>query len=595
MPVPMRQRELDNIIGLAILSLKQRKGEIIEKPLPPPDTVYDWSVRHRRIEGLPFSLERFLPLKALYADEHPHIVVIKPAQRGVSEYAINFTSFALEHGARVWTDGQKDGVNVAYIFPTIDTLGDFSKERISGLEEETVHLARLFGEHDDYNAVRFKQVGRSYLYLRGGWSPRALKSFPADILILDEYDEMDPKAIALARRRMNASIVHRELDISTPTIPGFGIHEVYLRSDQRVYRQRHRCGEWVGYDFYKNVVVNGQAWAEGDGGWRYLMAEELLTATVELICPSCGGAVTEEERMALGEWSAMAPLAKAVRGYHIPWWPFPIVDLTRFAIAAVSRDPTEVEQFNQQDLGNPYSASGARVTAEGLLNCSIDLENGELPPNAVYTKVTMGVDVGTRLHIRVSGELNSIPHVLWMGAVLEFEELYDIMDRFKVRLCVIDAMPEQHAVSAFVARFPGRVIAAGYPTNVQALKAALVGPNKEGKPNVDLIMDNKRVQVNRTMAMDRVSANIANQKERWPRSIATMPEVVGNMTSPVRVVIQDKTGQPTASWVHTTPDHFFHACVYDLVARELCRPEAASASTPTTVKHDYHAARRRML
>lgn len=595
MAVPMRQKEMENIVGLAVLSLLAKRGTTVVKPLPPPDTVYDWSIRHRRIEGLPFSLEKFLPLKALYAEDHQHIVVIKPAQRGVSEYAINFTSFALEHGARIWAAGQKDGVNVAYIFPTIETLGDFSKERISGLEEETVHLARLFGEHDDYNAVRFKQVGRSYLYLRGGWSPRALKSFPADILILDEYDEMDPKAVALARRRMNASVIHRELDISTPTIPGFGIHEMYGRSDQRVYRQRHRCGEWVGFDFFQNVVVNGHPWQSGEGGWRFLATEEILTATVELLCPSCGGVVTEEERMVLGEWTANAPTVKAVRGYHIPWWPFPIVDLMRFAIAAVSRDPTEVEQFNQQDLGSAYSAAGAKLTPEDLLKCSIGLENGRLPADVTYNKVTMGVDVGSRLHYRISGQHNGETYVLAMGAVREFVEIHELMDRYGIRLCVIDAMPEQHSVSAFVAAFPGRVIAAGYPSNVQALKAQLIAPNKENKPNIDLIMDNKRVQVNRTMAMDRVSARIKAGEEYWPLAIAQASEVVANMCSPVRIQTFDKTGQPTADWVHTTPDHYFHSSVYDLIARELVSPEAASAATPSTVKHDYHATRRRLI
>jgi hypothetical protein len=72
----------------------------------------------------------------------------------------------------------------------------------------------LYEDGDAFNAATFKQVGSSYLYLRGGWNARALKTFPADVIILDEYDEMDPKAPALARRRMNASLVRRELDIS---------------------------------------------------------------------------------------------------------------------------------------------------------------------------------------------------------------------------------------------------------------------------------------------------------------------------------------------------------------------------------------------
>ena len=45
------------------------------------------------------------------------------------------------------------------------------------------------------------------------------------------------------------------------------------------------------------------------------------------------------------------------------------------------------------------------------------------------------------------------------------------------------------------------------------------------------------------------------------------------MTSPVRVSVQDAHGQPRADWVHTKPDHLFHASVYDTVARRLLPPD----------------------
>ncbi|MGH2351923.1 MAG: phage terminase large subunit family protein, partial [Chloroflexota bacterium] len=178
-----------------------------------PRSPLAWAERYRQIEGVPFSLERFRPLRALYEDTHPRICVLKPAQRGVSEWAITYAGLALEQGARLWAPPEvpKDGLNVAYIFPTRDALQDFSKERFTALEDETPHLRALFGAPGEYDDVTFKQVGRSYLYLRGGWSESALLSFPADVLILDEYDRLDHKAVALARRRLNASVVRREV------------------------------------------------------------------------------------------------------------------------------------------------------------------------------------------------------------------------------------------------------------------------------------------------------------------------------------------------------------------------------------------------
>lgn len=582
------RKTLEQVLPLAILSLQAKKGRLtsLKKPAPPKNPL-EWAQRYRRIDGHPFSLERFRPLEAIYTDPHPHLVIIKPAQRGVSEFAINYASFGLECGAEVWAPGLKDGINVAYIFPTVEALGDFSKERLSGLEDESYHLARLFGEHDDFNAVRFKQVGRSYLYLRGGWSTRALKSFPADMLILDEFDEMEPKAIALARRRMNASIIRREVDISTPTIPGYGIHAEYNKTDQRVYRQRHRCGAWVGYDFFTAVRVDNRPYS-GSDGWQYFPPEQLARASITLHCPSCDGVVTEQERLAPGEWGPLEPSITHTRGYHVPWWPFPVVDLTRYAIAAVNTDPTELEQFYQSDLGLPHSAAGARVTIEALLALSSTLPNGRLPEDVKPQAVTLGADVGTRLHYRVSGLVDGVPTVLDMGSVREFSDLDELMERWNVRLAVLDSMPEQHGVADFCERWRGRAIAAGYPANAASLKSSMLGPNKDGQPHRDQIMATRHVQVNRTMAMDDVSAAVRSCQEVWPAEFTHDPEIQQHMIAPVRVTTVDASGQPKAAWVHTKPDHFFHACVYDRVARALVvAPAAASEAAPTL--ETYHA------
>lgn len=588
MPTAVNKKTLEQVLPLAILSLQAKKGKTsLAKPAPPTNAL-EWARRYRRIDGQPFSLDRFRPLEAVYTDNHSHIVIIKPAQRGVSEFAVNFASFGLEHGADVWAPGLKDGINVAYIFPTIEALGDFSKERLSGLEDESYHLARMFGEHDDFNAVRFKQVGRSYLYLRGGWSTRALKSFPADLLILDEFDEIVAKAVALARRRMNASLIRRELDISTPTIPGYGIHAEYNKTDQRVYRQQHTCGQWVGFDFFTHVRVDGKPYG-GSDGWQYFSPERIVAGSVVLHCPSCDAPVSEEQRLARGEWVALEPSITYARGYHIPWWAFPVVDLKRYALSAISTDPHEVEQFHQSDLGNAYSTSGARVTVEALLALSTSLPNGRLPEELRPTAVTMGVDVGSLLNYRVSGLLDGNLTVLDMGTVREFSDLDELMERWSIRLAVLDAMPEQRKVAEFCERWRGRALAAGYPANATSLKAAMIGPNKEGKPNRDLIMANRHVQINRTMAMDDVSAAVHRVDEVWPAKFTGDYEIQQQMIAPVRVLMVDDSGQPKASWVHTKPDHFFHACVYDRIARQLVAPAVAAAEAQPT-SDTYHAA-----
>jgi phage terminase large subunit GpA-like protein len=528
-----------------------------------PMTILAWAERYRQIDGQPFSLERFEPLRAIYEDEHPDIVVIKPAQRGVSEWAVNYASFAIDRGAAVWTQGRKTGLNVGYIFPTKESLNDFSKERFSGLGEETEYLQALFDDGDDFNAVTFKQVGQSYLYLRGGWSTRALKSFPADVIILDEYDEMATGAPALARRRMNASVVRRSLRISTPTIPGRGIHDLYLQSDRRVYEQQHGCGAWVSFDFWRDVRVDGHPYDDGAGkGWRIWPAELIRASDVRLHCPSCQSALSDEERIAPGRWRAEMPDVTGLRGYWIPWWPFPVADLVQYAVTAVSQDPSELTELYRSDLGLPYESSGSRITREMLAALSADMAGGVLP-DLTWLDTTLGVDVGKRFHYRVSSRgPDDSRYVRAAGSVATWDEVDALMTTYGVRLAVLDAFPEQHAARAFVDRHPGKAVTATYPT-ANALKGVLMAPDA-----VKAVSDG-RVQINRTMAMDAVYAAVARAQERWPAALHNDPEVIEHMTAPVRVTALDAHGQPRADWVHTKPDHLYHASVYDLVAGRL--------------------------
>jgi hypothetical protein len=129
--------DLAQALGLAEAAARTeaaaRAAQAIEADIQ-PSALLEWAERYRRIDGQSFSLDRFAPLRAIYADEHPRIVVTKPSQRGVSEWAINYAIFALDRGAEVWASGQKTGLNVGYLFPTQAALSAFSKERISGLK-----------------------------------------------------------------------------------------------------------------------------------------------------------------------------------------------------------------------------------------------------------------------------------------------------------------------------------------------------------------------------------------------------------------------------------------------------------------------------
>ena len=89
----------------------------------------------------------------------------------------------------------------------------------------------------------------------------------------------------------------------------------------------------------------------------------------------------------------------------------------------------------------------------------------------------MGVDVGKKLHVvirehhfesvRIEGgterrRKSAAPRLWWTGEVDGFAALDDLMQRFHVQVCVVDAQPELHAAPQFAGRHPGKVWLAYY-------------------------------------------------------------------------------------------------------------------------------------
>jgi phage terminase large subunit GpA len=559
--------------------------------LPDPHTPpLDWAKRYRSIDDRPFTLDlvevqgkfmSFVPLAQIYNDDHPYIVIQKPAQRGVSELAITKACHALDIGDRYWQTGKR-GLNVGYLFPTKVHVQDFSKERFTGLITETEYLGTLFsgtGGLRGFDDVTFKQARYSYLYLRGTESTVGVKSFPVDFLVLDEYDEMNLKSVALAEKRLIASLVNRRLILSTPIEPGKGINGLYLKSDQHVWETPCiECGRYNQLDFFRDVFCNGVPYDD----WQHFDEEKLRVASYTVRCPNCSKNIPDDLRFTEGRWVALRPDITGIRGYLVPSLCFPSCKLNELAVHATSPNPTVLEEFFRSDLGIPYQVADSCVTHEMLKQLSHELDRGENPAGPWHT-TTMGIDVGRRLHIKITSTgPGGFRYTRFMGTVKSDAEksMWDyadeLMKEYKVRRVVVDAAPEWDACERWAKKHIGIVFRAIYLVGRHALKGStfkITATEEEKKKAKEskkrggtgkLIED--LIHINRTAAMDAVFAIISRCEERWPASVHDDKEVVQQMTSPVRVIEVDDEGQEWPSWVHKARDDFYHSCVYEFVA-----------------------------
>jgi hypothetical protein len=140
---------------------------------------------------------------------------------------------------------------VLYFFPTGDSITRFAQTRFGPLiDNNPKHIKKFIRKTDN---IQVKRIGkRGYLCLLSGNLSRKvggvakvsanLRGDPADMIVLDESDAMDPDVVFQAKMRLADSLLKREIHLSNPTIPEVGVHARFLESDQRYWVRKCVCG-----------------------------------------------------------------------------------------------------------------------------------------------------------------------------------------------------------------------------------------------------------------------------------------------------------------------------------------------------------------
>lgn len=531
-PPRLSREEKERAYLLAAERLRRRAPDLLA-----------WSAAHRLEQGRPLDFDRFPYQRELYVafgDRGiPSVDVMKSAQCGVSALGVSLALYAGD----VW------GANVLYVLPAGDDAYDFSDTRVRPAIEDSPYLASRVQATDNKG---LKRVGEAFCYFRGSVSERKALSIPADVLILDEYDRLDQRNIPKFRRRLGSPLSLRlERRFSNPSYPEFGIHALYLASDQREWLVRCpacRHEAELAYD-------------EGDG-CHHVDPERAVR-----VCGRCRRSLSPEA-VAAGRWVARRPDV-AGRGYHISKLIVPGADVAELVREHGRTAEDEVQTHYNFDLGLPYAPRGGSLSEAAVLACRRDWRMPDRYDGPGW--VTAGVDVGRVLHVRISTWLPSGKAVpLHLGTVDSFEELGGLWRRYGVNLGLIDERPEERKAREFAEAHRGR-----------AYLVRWSGPEQRDPVVVD--EDKLLVVARRTAAYDRVVAAFEEQRRLLPRDL---PEgYVRQVTAPHRVTETDARGGKVARYVSERADHFFSAECYDLLAREVRGgpPAEAAGPAPETV------------
>lgn len=512
---------------------------------PSPILLLSWMQKYRRmlVPDRPFDLEHHPYLLDIYNCTARRIVVMKAAQMGLSEWTIS---------RALWSADQRQAT-VLYVFPTDSHVSDFSSARIGPAIEASPYLSSIVveggavGGKRGADRVTLKRVRDRFIYLRGArvdpdGTAAQLKSIDADVLMLDELDEMDMRAPVIARKRLGHSVIGEEIAISTPTHSGAGIHAEYEHSDKRRWNVKcDGCGTW-------QAPVIEQVVAEFDKLGRPVTWNGQREGRAWAACVKCG---REIDRLGAGQWVAESP-GRAVAGFHVNKLCSSLVNLLDLVRALQTADETERQEAYNQDLGLPYTPRGGQMSDEALDACRREYAHG-----AVAGEWTaMGVDVGRVLHCVIRGrpdrETGEIPQ-RWAGEVDSFEALAALMRKYNVVTVVIDALPETTKARELQAMFkPGVVWLAYYTLHKKQVEYTLWNA------------DDMTVALDRTRALDAMCARMYGKIATLPAHARDVPDYYRQLKSPVRTV---KDGE--AVYIETGPDHLAHAETYCMIAESF--------------------------
>ena len=483
----------------------------------------DWAKKVPEPKSGTLDFKRFPFQPELYeAASHREVVVKKSTQVGVSAYLVRWTMF--------WADR---GLTALYVFPKQKQMYDFSDSRIRPLILGSEYLKERVPQMHVQNKG-LKQLGLGFIYYRGSESKDQLDSVDADVLALDEYDTLDQGNIPDAERRISGSEYRYLRRVGVPSIPEYGVAKLYNESDQRRWMVKcEACGEWQPLTFKDNVD----------------------TESIKRICKDCRKPLD----VGNGEWVPEYP-DRDVRGYHISRLIVPGVDLKQIVDASKKTAPFQRQVFYNKDLGEEYAPEEGRLSPQAIRAAQREYRANERDEGYNGSNlVTMGVDVAdTRpLSVRISEHTSeNTKRALFIGEVPNFDELALMMERFKVKCCVIDHLPSGRLAMSLAERFSGRVFLVSYKTSNQP-GDVLDPPDHE----------QHRCRVKRVEAIDAAMEMIRQARNELPQNL---PEnYVAEMQANVRLVEKDEVGKVNVVYRTTGADDYLHAEVYDLVATEV--------------------------
>lgn len=514
---------------------------------------------HKNTKGEALDFQQFPHLKQILSDPAETIVGMKCVQIGFTEILIAI-SFA--------TAGAM-GFIVYYVVPNDHLLAKTSKIRLDPLIRDVPFYGQLVSQariQSDNSYI--KGIGNGAIILVGSEAKANTQSFPADLLIVDEYDFCNQDNLPKMEDRLAASKYQRRIFVSNPTVEGYGISKLFEESDQKEWViVCQDCGELQPLDWFKNVV---------DPSTKGLLDKEWtaeLPRDIHLYCRSCKKILN---RFTKGAW---IPKKKSrISGYHANR----LISRTCRISALYGKymsgvqNPLAMSAFMNSDLGVPSSGAAYQVTPEMILDAV-----GDYPTQmGCRDQTVIGCDVG--------GSPDKPSHYYWImglhsgkvfkvGVISDISDLLPMIEPMNTVGIVLDAEPEISMAKNFQdeaqSRFPFCTI----------LRADTLASS--GSRGITRDFEHGMIRFTKTEMYDELFSRLASGRLQFPEDILFhSPDFIRHMQSIKRVpdIVKDKV---CYIWKKVGEDHYYSAGVFAVAAQMICGGSSTQIVEPL-IKHE---------
>lgn len=292
------------------------------------------------------------------------VVLQASSQVGKTSAAVALVAYHMAH----------DPCPILVVEPTVDPMAkDFARNRLNPvIEASPVLRARVakLRARNSASTTLTKQFQGGDLAIGGANSAASLAARSRRLLVCDEVDRWPPELIgegstmAIAIKRTQAFRRRRRIFIcSSPTMRGAPIDVWFHRGDQRrYYVPCPACGEM-------HVLT-----------WANVKFEQREASTARCICPACGAAFSDAERVAIqarGEWRAEVPERREKNIVSMKLWEVSsplsslaeiVAGFVRATVAREAGDRSEMHTWINTTLGEPVDPDeGEGIEPIGLL------------------------------------------------------------------------------------------------------------------------------------------------------------------------------------------------------------------------------------